>query len=52
MAGTADAEGRAMSMELVTISFDCPCCGYTGLAHPPYRELAGASVGAGGLKPP
>jgi hypothetical protein len=33
-----------MSMELVTISFDCPCCGYRGLAYP-CRGLASERSG-------
>lgn len=36
---------------MTTGSFNCPCCGYGGLARPPYRGIASASA-ARGLKPP
>ncbi len=36
---------------MTTISFNCPCCGYRGLAHPPYRGLGEVSA-VRGLKPP
>jgi hypothetical protein len=41
-----------MKRRNVTIgSFNCPCCGYPGLAQPSYRRLAEVSA-ARGLEPP